>query len=54
MFGALVEDIGEEPADGPTGPTPGFGTQLITFDQATGFVNGVAWSPSGRQLAFVA
>lgn len=38
---------------GPFSDVSDFGERIVEFEGADGFVEGVAWSPNGHQLAFV-
>ncbi|KAG7401912.1 protein 2 3 complex subunit [Phytophthora boehmeriae] len=52
VFSAHINDV-DGPADaGPFEALPPFGEPLAEFDNASAWVNAVAWSPKGDRLAF--
>ncbi|KAG6973222.1 hypothetical protein JG687_00001011 [Phytophthora cactorum] len=52
VFSAHINDIDGPPDAGPFEALPPFGEPLAEFDNASAWVNAVAWSPKGNCLAF--
>jgi WD40 repeat protein len=52
VFSAFVSDVDGEPDSGPFPALAPFGEPMAEFDNASAWVNGVAWSPKGNRLAF--
>ncbi|KAG6609470.1 Actin-related protein 2/3 complex subunit [Phytophthora cinnamomi] len=52
VFSAHVNDVDGPPDAGPFEALPPFGEPLAEFDNASAWVNAVAWSPKGDRLAF--
>ncbi|EEY62532.1 actin-related protein 2/3 complex subunit, putative [Phytophthora infestans T30-4] len=52
VFSAHISDIDGPPDAGPFEALPPFGEPLAEFDNASAWVNAVAWSPKGNRLAF--
>ncbi|CAI5729793.1 unnamed protein product [Peronospora destructor] len=52
VFSAHVKDVDGPPDAGPFETMPPFGEPLAEFDNASAWVNAVAWSPKGNCLAF--
>ncbi|RLN92537.1 hypothetical protein BBJ28_00009074 [Nothophytophthora sp. Chile5] len=52
VFSAHVNDVDGPPDAGPFEALPPFGEPVAEFDNASAWVNAVAWSPKGDRLAF--
>lgn len=52
VFSAYVSDVDGAPDAGPFQALAPFGEPLAEFDNASAWVNAVAWSPKGNRLAF--
>ncbi|GMF27439.1 unnamed protein product [Phytophthora lilii] len=52
VFSAHINDVDGPPDAGPFEALPPFGEPLAEFDNASAWVNAVAWSPKGDRLAF--
>ncbi|CAI5725461.1 unnamed protein product [Peronospora effusa] len=52
VFSAHIKDVDGPPDAGPFETMPPFGEPLAEFDNASAWVNAVAWSPKGDCLAF--
>ena len=52
VFSAYIKDVDGPPDAGPFETMPPFGEPLAEFDNASAWVNAVAWSPKGDCLAF--
>ena len=51
---AFLDGVDVSPDAAQFGVLPPFGDQIIDFEVTRSWINDVAWSPSGLQLAFVA
>lgn len=51
---AYLDGVDGRPDAAQFGALPPFGDQIIDFEVSRSWINDVAWSPSGLQLAFVA
>lgn len=52
VFSAYVSDVDGSPNAGPFQSLAPFGEPMAEFDNASAWVNAVAWSPKGNRLAF--
>ena len=53
IFSAYVKELDTTPHAGPFKEMSPFGELMAEFGNAKGWVESVAWSPSGERLAFV-
>jgi actin related protein 2/3 complex, subunit 1A/1B len=52
VFSAYIPEVDSTPDAGPFPQLAAFGEPLAEFDNASAWVNAVAWSPQGNRLAF--
>lgn len=52
VFSAYIADVDGSPDAGPFPQLAPFGEPMAEFDNASAWVNAVAWSPKGNRLAF--
>eukprot|EP01138_Halocafeteria_seosinensis_P003360 gb/GECG01003436.1/.p1 GENE.gb/GECG01003436.1/~~gb/GECG01003436.1/.p1 ORF type:complete len:280 (+),score=19.69 gb/GECG01003436.1/:1-840(+) len=53
VFSAFLEENEDEPQDGPFGPQSTFGDLLMQFEDSRSWINDLAFSFDGKQVAFV-